>query len=304
MESNVNYGGIGLWYRFGNKYLTFKKTTFEHIAHTGSRTGGGVIMIANSLVINGVTYGFADFMTNLDVSDCTFYNISTGSVWGAIIFESNNKFISVSDTTFTKVNSDDWHALHICKTLNNEVFIADCTFTDCGNNINTHIIVLNCQKISFMRNTIQFTCSSSCCQAIQTSNNIIDHYYFTNTFKNIRCTNDNWTSPVIDARLNNQNSKITIKNNVFDNIVGDAQGRCFFINSKYVDDEIIIDNNTFQHCPAGGFLFKIIFEKERANFEKSSCRFIQNDFSTKWENAFGICPQIIVQNEFIKSDTH
>lgn len=61
-------------------------------------------MIANSLVINGVTNGFADFVTNLVVSDCTFYNISTGSVGGAIIFDANNKFFSVSDTTFTKVN--------------------------------------------------------------------------------------------------------------------------------------------------------------------------------------------------------
>ena len=164
-------------------------------------------------------------------------------------------------------------------------------------NTSGYVIVALSKNINFLNNYITFSNASKSCLCIQTKE-INVHNFIGNTFENVRPSTDRWRSSVIHEDATISNSLITLENNTFDNILGDSQGRCFYIDCKS-ECSVILKNNTIRNLPAGGVYFKVLFDKFVESYTIDSFRFVNNTVNNYWFNLLKICPQVFIQNKFI-----
>lgn len=278
-------GGIGLYFHYNKKNmkLFFEDTTFVNIFHSHNTIGGSAIAISEN---------FENKLTDLDIKNCAFSNISDTNEGGAIYFNSNKKSINIKNCTFDHSGSSkDGNSIYIAQSNGNLITISECHFIDCGTSPTNYVININCQKFDFLDNEIVFTDISKSCGCIK-SNQCNEHKYERNIFRNA-CVEFTDHSAGIDESNPSNSNKIVTTENTFDGISGPREGRCFYVN--LAQTYINVDNNTIQNCPSGGILIKFDFQSQFSSFQFSKYRFINNLVDESSLSSLNICPQIFIK---------
>ena len=187
--------------------------------------------------------------------------------------------------SFTDTNAiSNGHSIYIDRSTSDHISIDSCKCIDCGFNSKTYSIVLDISKLDFTNNEIIFTDSEKSCGCIELVQ-IGEHVFDGNLFKNAYNDNSIWNSAGINAAIRNDLTSLIIKNNVFDQMRGNTQGRCFCIVNKGENNQNIqVKNNTVQNCPPGRALLKIWSQTKIENFKIDSCKFDNNSVTDCFES--------------------